>query len=58
MPEKNRPQHGGMLRPSFFGRHGAMASGSTQTRFIDSDGSGPTSRNQISIREILVTEQY
>jgi hypothetical protein len=37
--EKNRPQHGGMLRPSFIGRHGTMASGSDLISYLSGKGS-------------------
>jgi len=38
--------------------HWAMASGSTQTSFVDGDGSGPACGNPVAICDFLMTEQY
>src|SRR5579862_5130895 len=52
---KPRPQHGG-------GRHSpdewAMASSSTQTSFMDGNGSGPACGYLFAMRKTLMTEQY
>jgi len=42
MQKEPASARGSMLRPSFIGRHGTMASGSASTSSLDGNGSGRT----------------